>query len=252
MSRLKEMCRSILTAGRRSGRSFGSQFLPARDSHRHYERRLRQEFMRRAFAALQWNGIRGDYAEFGSCGGMTFGLAYAESRKQKYNCMLWAFDSFCGLPPQSLPEDRHPQWIEGSMKTSQEDFRRICRRKGIPESEYRIVAGFYKDTLTSRGAGVQLPETVSLAYIDCDLYSSTKFVLDFLASRIQHGTIVAFDDYYCYSAAALAGERRACAEFLNVDSRFHFSPYHQFGWHGMSFVVEDKRLWGSIDYSILP
>jgi len=166
--------------------------------------------------------------------------------------MLWAFDSFCGLPPQSLPEDQHPQWVEGRMRTSQEEFREICRRKGIPEAEYRIVAGFYENTLTSQAAVGDLPDAVSLAYIDCDLYSSTKVVLDFLATRIRHGTIIAFDDYFCFSAAALAGERLACAEFLKANSRFHFSPYCQFGWHGMSFIVEGRSLWGGIDCSILP
>jgi len=33
------------------------------------------------------------------------------------------------------------------MKTSLEDFTAICRKNLIPEAEYRIVAGFYKDTL---------------------------------------------------------------------------------------------------------
>ena len=249
MSMLNNIYESILPAGLRSRLN---RILPSRDGHRHYERNLRKEFMRRAFAALQWNGIQGDYAEFGSCGGMTFGLAYAESRKRNYNCMLWAFDSFCGLPPQSLPEDRHPQWIEGNMRTSQEEFRRICRNKGIPESEYKIVAGFYEDTLASGSAAVHLPDAVSLAYIDCDLYSSARVVFDFLATRLQHGSIVALDDYFCYSAAALAGERLACAEFLKANSRFHFSPYHQFGWHGMSFIVEDRRFWSGIDCSTLP
>jgi hypothetical protein len=57
---------------------------------------------------------------------------------------------------------------------------------------------------------------------------------------MKHGMILAFDDYYCYSARTLSGERRACLEFLQADSRFHFSPFAQFGWHGMSFIVEDR------------
>jgi len=88
----------------------------------------RREFMRRAFAALSFNGISGDYAEFGCCGGMTFKLAHQESRKRGFNCKLWAFDSFCGLPPQSMPEDQYPNSIEGTMKTSLEEFTSICRQ----------------------------------------------------------------------------------------------------------------------------
>jgi O-methyltransferase len=220
--------------------------------YRYYERKLRQEFMRRAFTALAWNGINGDYAEFGCHGGMTFGLAYNESRERDYNCTMWAFDSFCGLPPQSLPEDQHPQWVEGNMITSLEEFKEICRHNSIPESEYRIISGFYEDSLTSKATVREFPYAISLAYIDCDLYSSTKVVLDFLSTRISHGSIIAFDDYYCYSTTALAGERLACAEFLKTNSRFHFSPYCQFGWHGMSFIVEDRSLWSGIDCAVLP
>jgi hypothetical protein len=68
--------------------------------------------VRRAFTTLRFNAIEGAHAEFGSHGGMTFGLAHRESRRIGYNCPMWAFDSFSGLPPQSLPEDQHPAWIQ--------------------------------------------------------------------------------------------------------------------------------------------
>src|SRR5512139_2115800 len=178
----------------------------------------RREFMRRAFATLEFNGISGDYAEFGSHGGRTFTLAYQESRKRSFNCKLWAFDSFCGLPPQSLPEDQHPVWIEGTMKTSLEEFGALCRKNRIPESEYCTIAGFYEDTLSNvEPRAPRFPVDISLAYIDCDLYSSTRTVLKFLSGRLKHGMIVAFDDYFCYSRTALSGERKALIEYLSTD-----------------------------------
>ena len=214
----------------------------------YHEEIHRRELMRRAFTALSFNGMSGDYAEFGCCGGMTFKLAYQESRKRGFNCKLWAFDSFCGLPPQSVPEDQHPNWIEGTMKTSLEDFTAICRKNLIPEAEYRIVAGFYKDTLYNiEPRDPRFPADIALAYIDCDLYSSTKTVLNFLSARFKHGMIVAFDDYFCYSRTAVSGERKAFVEYLSTDQRFHFSPYVQFGWHGMSFIVEDRIFLKELD-----
>jgi hypothetical protein len=218
------------------------KLIPKRYRKDNYHEEIhRREFMRRAFTALSFNGISGDYAEFGCCGGMTFKLAYQESRKRGFNCRLWAFDSFCGLPPQSVPEDQHPNWIEGTMETSLEDFTTICRKNLIPESEYCIVAGFYKDTICNiETRDPRFPADISLAYIDCDLYSSTKTVLNFLSSRFKHGMIIAFDDYYCYSRTALSGERKALIEYLSTERRYHFSPYVQFGWHGMSFIVEDR------------
>jgi hypothetical protein len=62
------------------------------------EKTCRQEFFYNAFKALAFNGIDGDYAEFGCWGGMTFALAYHESRRHQHQAKLWAFDSFAGLP----------------------------------------------------------------------------------------------------------------------------------------------------------
>ena len=83
---------------------------------------------------------------------------------------------------------------------------------------------------------------IALAYIDCDLYSSTMQVLRFLSPRLRHGMILAFDDYYCWSQTAVWGERNACNEFFAGHSRFRLLPYIQFGWNGMSFIVEEKTL----------
>lgn len=213
----------------------------------------RREFMRRAFTTLHMNKITGDYAEFGCCGGNTFRLAYHESRKLKFNCRLWAFDSFRGLPPQSVPEDQHPKWIEGDFRTTADEFKQICKKGGLLESEYTMVEGFYEESLKSPELDAKLSaNSIAFAYVDCDLYSSTKTVLNFLAPRIKHGTIIAFDDYFCYSSTALAGERLACAEFLKENTNFHFSPYYQYSWGGMSFIVEDKQLWKTVNCTVLP
>jgi O-methyltransferase len=216
------------------------------------ELETRREFIRRAFMTLHMNKITGDYAEFGCCGGNTFRLAYHESRKQKYNCMLWAFDSFQGLPAQAVPEDSHPNWIQGVLCTTAKDFKRICKKSGLQDSDYRMIEGFYDETLKPSARDNNRPTSVAFAYIDCDLYSSTKTVLNFLATRIRQGTIVAFDDYFCYASDALSGERLACAEFLKENPNFHFSPYCQYSWGGMSFIVEDRKLWKTVDPSILP
>ena len=74
----------------------------------YHDNLARKEFFRCAFSALAFNGIEGDYTEFGCCGGVTFGLAFRESRKSNYFCKLWAFDSFKGLPPKVTKEDDHP------------------------------------------------------------------------------------------------------------------------------------------------
>jgi hypothetical protein len=206
-----------------------------------YETIERRELMRKAFHALAFNNISGDYLEFGSASGTTFALAYKESRRAKLHCKLWSFDSFRGLPPLATSKDQHPSWAEGSYSVSLQEFIATCQKNGIPNDDYTTVPGYYEDTIGQEDTiGISLPRDVALAYVDCDLYSSTETVLRFLGRRMKHGMIVALDDYYCYSAHSLSGERRACLEFLQRDSRFHFSPFAQFGWHGMSFIVEDR------------
>jgi hypothetical protein len=203
------------------------------------ERLARQLFFYNAFRALSFNGINGDYAEFGSWGGRTFAMAYREAKRFSHPAMLWAFDSFQGLPVGG--EKEHPLWQAGAMSTPLPEFHRICRRNGVPPHAYAVVPGFYEDSLSALG-GQKEPLNIALAYIDCDLYSSTKSVLQFLMPRLKHGMIIAFDDYYCWSPSHRAGERRAAEEAFAGDHRWRLERYVQYGWAGQSFVVEDGRL----------
>ena len=205
------------------------------------EQKCRQEFFYNAFKALSFNGIDGDYAEFGCSGGMTFALAYHESRRHRHKARLWAFDSFQGLPSPKEAADEHPVWKEGAMATSLDEFHTICASNGIPRDAYRVVPGFYDQTLT-RLSPEDAPKNIALAYVDCDLYVSSKTVLQFLMPRLKHGMIIAFDDYFCWSASQISGERRAMLEFFANDSKWALLPYMHFGWHGNSFVVEERRI----------
>jgi O-methyltransferase len=204
------------------------------------ERLCRQEFFFNAFKALRFNGIEGDYAEFGSWGGRTFALAYQESRRHGHGAKLWAFDSFRGFPSPEAADD-HPEWRQGKMAITVEQFHAVCAQRGLPRDAYAVVPGFYEDTLAAMAADDE-PRDIALAYVDCDLYSSTKTVLDFLRPRLKHGMIVAFDDYFCWSATQPSGERKALEELRAGDDRWEWVPYVQYGWHGQSFVLEGSAL----------
>lgn len=212
---------------------------------RHSEDEHRREFMRCAFHMLSFNGISGDYAEFGSHGGTTFAMAYRETKHWKSTRRLWAFDSFSGLPEQVGEEDYHPGWKKGKMTTSLDSFVDKCRRSGIPDQAYTTVPGFYDDTLTDNSLNnSSRPDDIALAYVDCDMYSSTKLVLEFLKPRLKHGMVIAFDDYFCFSDRTISGERKAFLDVLGGNKTYQFLPYVQYGWHGMSFITEDRQLVG--------
>src|ERR1700730_1729826 len=215
-----------------------------RREHLYFEIACRREFFRKAFVALNFNGIDGDYAEFGCWSGNTFSLAFHESRRVGLSCKLWAFDSFQPLPASSNPEDHHPKWSAGAMCMGLEEFHATAKRHRIPPSAYEVIPGYYDTTLASGTQNKKMPFRISLAYIDCDLYSSTMAVLRFLLPRLQHGMIIAFDDYFCYSRDAIAGEKRACSEIFDANLEWRLVPYIQYGWHALSFLVGSKQLSG--------
>jgi hypothetical protein len=200
----------------------------------------RKDFIRRAFSYLTFNDIKGDYAEFGCNGAMTFRMAYFASELLGYPTRLWGFDSFQGLPATVDPRDDHPRWVPGTMATSVAEFRSICATYGMPPDAYTVVPGYYNATLQD-DVGESRPDIVSFAYIDCDLYTSTRDVLRFLSSRIRNGTILAFDDYFCFSDSQPSGERMAAEEMFGDNPAWQLVPYQAFGWHGMSFIVEARR-----------
>jgi O-methyltransferase len=207
------------------------------------EGRPRRDFFRRAFTLLTENGISGDYLEFGCASGTSFGYAYQYARRAGHRARLWAFDSFEGLPRSDDPRDRHPLWRTGNFAAPLDRFLEHCAMRGIPLDRIEVVKGYYSDTLSATSPLYdRLPQDIALAYVDCDLYTSTKSVLDFLAPRLKHGMILAFDDYFCLSSEAVAGERLAFLEMEGALSQFHFLPYIQYGTAALSFIVENRAL----------
>ena len=207
----------------------------------YFEQRARRDFIHQAIITLDFNSISGAYVEFGCCGANTFGYtAEALRRTSRTPRVMYAFDSFAGLPPSDLPVDQHGQWIAGTMKMGLDEFHRQCRRKRIVN--YHTIEGYYAQTLP-RQPDTFLPKgEIAFAYVDCDMYVSTVEVLRFLRPRLQHGMILAFDDWWCYSGKSLSGERQAFEELYRLLNDWHFEPYLSYGWAGVSFVVEDKSL----------
>lgn len=190
----------------------------------------------------QWvNGISGDYAEFGSWGANTMAACYHEMQRTALSRNMWAFDSWQGLPPSGNPKDQHPGWASGgdNGQGGVDQFHAACDQNGIPRHAYSTISGYYKESLPRLGAD-GAPADIALAYIDCNMYSSTVSVLEFLAPRLKHGMIVAFDDYFCWSPDRVSGERAALREFLQANPQWHFERYKDVHRAGVSFVVESR------------
>ena len=161
------------------------------------------DFFWNAFTALQVNGISGDYVEFGSLSGTTLWLAYEQMLEGGVPRHLWTFDSFEGYPDTDDPRDEHPSF-KGSGGGGLDAFHAACARNGVPADAYTAVAGYYEDTLPPLGTDAP-PDDIALVYLDCNLYSSTVTALEFLAPRLKHGMIIAYDDWFCWSDTQVVG-----------------------------------------------
>jgi len=124
------------------------------------------------------------------------------------------FDSFEGLP-----EDWRPDFQKGSFK-----------RDGLPEvrSNVRLHVGWFDTTLPAFVG--KNAAAVAFLHVDCDLYSSTKTIFQWLADRIVPGTVIVFDEYFNY-AGWRNHEYKAFKEFI-ADSGLNYNyigvvPSHQ-------------------------
>ena len=197
-------------------------------------------FYWKAFRMLKQNRIEGDYLEFG-CGNKcrSFRLAYKHNTLQPYsNRMLYAFDSFEGLP--KIDEDENDYgWKEGDMAISITEFISLMQKQGaVIDKDYKCVKGFYEDSLKKEPSYYNILKA-SLVHIDCDLYDSAVSVLKFIKPLLQAGTIITFDDWYLYKCSKNRGEQKAFYEFASENSSlFNFTPYLNYHWRGYSFVTE--------------
>jgi hypothetical protein len=194
------------------------------------------EIVHKGFAYLMNNNIVGHYAEFGVFEGATTLESYSASRIFGLKDLnFYIFDSFQGLPTLETT-DGDEVFTKGQFSSSLEVFNRNLRREHVDFSRLHVFAGYYDKVLPE----LNLKDTkFSFVLIDCDLFSSTVCVLDFLANRLVQGAIIAFDDWYCYDSPQ-KGERRAVSEFLKKNPQIEFIEYHNFHWAGKSFIVNFK------------
>ena len=70
---------------------------------------------------------------------------------------------------------------------------------------------------------------VAFLHVDCDLYSSTKTVLSFLADRLKPGAVIVFDEYFSYVGWE-NHEHAAFDEFVKIHQRsFSYFMYQTVG-----------------------
>ncbi len=119
---------------------------------------------------------------------------------------VYGFDSFEGLPEDWTHFQKKGRFsLDGQVP------------KGLPDNVV-LVKGWFEDTLPD--FLVSHSESVAFLHVDCDIYSSTKFVLDELKNRIVPGSVILFDEFFNYPGWQIH-EARAFSEFM-VETGFAF------------------------------
>ena len=199
--------------------------------------RSRQELINDALDLLAFNGIQGDYVEFGCHGAETLPIAYRVSSQLRPKRQLWAIDHFQGIPAPREFRDLHPRWQEGERLTTELQFRKLCTRAGVPEHAYRLIHAPF-DQLGTLDRNT-VPDNIAMAWVNCHLHSQVDAVLNFLEPRLKQGMILAFDHYFAYTRFHCSGDRSALLSLQSGAHGFRVCPYRNFGLTGAAFVVEE-------------
>lgn len=144
-------------------------------------------------SGLQAAGVDGLVLEFGVYHGRSLRLLAAHSPGAVHG-----FDSFEGLPEAWSDAEGAGAYSTGG-------------RRPRVDARVRLHAGWFRASLPPFLAEHGGP--VRLAHIDCDLYSSTRDVLDALTPRLVPGSVLVFDDLLGYPGYE-GHELRALEEFL--------------------------------------
>ncbi|CAM3597950.1 TylF/MycF/NovP-related O-methyltransferase [Smaragdicoccus niigatensis] len=132
---------------------------------------------------------------------------------------VWALDSFEGLPSLTAEDGRDASWageLKGSEQMLAEGF-----AKYAPDVDYRIVKGWFNETLPSVHV-----DKIAVLHIDADLYESVKDVLDALVDRVSPGGYVVIDDYQSWDGCRVATDEYLAAhpEITFVDKHYWQVP----------------------------
>ena len=181
----------------------------------------RAELFNNVFNYVKAQNIEGDYLEFGVCRGTSIVHACSSISKYDLKIRVFAIDSFKGLPESELNV-----FLKGEFTASCDHFQKFIKCSGANVEKVYSIEGFYEDTLNTETIKKYELELASVIHIDCDLYVSTRKVLNFVQSFLVPGTVIIFDDWHAFDGIADGpsnyGEQKAWFEWSFFD---HFVPF---------------------------
>eukprot|EP00571_Detonula_confervacea_P010729 CAMPEP_0172297804 /NCGR_PEP_ID=MMETSP1058-20130122/695_1 /TAXON_ID=83371 /ORGANISM="Detonula confervacea, Strain CCMP 353" /LENGTH=490 /DNA_ID=CAMNT_0013006997 /DNA_START=46 /DNA_END=1518 /DNA_ORIENTATION=+ len=121
-----------------------------------------------------------------------FGVASGRSLRMTQELLpletpIHGFDTFTGLPVAWGNEPAGSYSTGGAMPK-------------MDGTNIHFIKGLFKDTIPEFLSTVDKGRPLAYANIDCDLYGSTRDVLEAFHGRIIPGTVIVFDEYLCHAS----------------------------------------------------
>lgn len=200
----------------------------------------------RAIEYVNFERVEGDIVECGVFGGLSLavlakGATFDPKGMQR---RIVGVDTFTGLPASEEP---HARWEEGDC-ASMHAWHPILE-PGAPVTADTTRALFaacgldapvlYEGRFDAVLPGV-VPAShpaIALLHVDCDLYESTRDVLEGVAPALQDGAVILFDDWFHYRGHPGKGEARAFGEFLEARPEWQAVPWRSYATFCHAFIL---------------
>lgn len=158
------------------------------------------------------------FLEFGVHAGTSLLEFYDLYGKNNINRNFFGFDSFVGLPEET--QDINSPWKTGKFS---------CHGKINPEllnkNDINIYDGWFSDTLFNNSELIKklTNKKAGVVHIDCDIYSSTMQVYEFLIQNnlLCDGSIIIYDDWGSFLMKNLK-------KFENGESKAHLDVQNKY------------------------
>lgn len=183
----------------------------------------------------------GDYLEFGVFNGSSLGSAYLTAKKLNLESMrFFGFDAFKGLPKGT--DEEHDVLQKGFYACSFEKMKECLKRRNVNPDEVIWVKGWYNETLNEKTLKKHDISKIGIVFVDCDTYSSSKAVFDFLAPLITAPAIFCLDDWKLYDMDIKGtGEYKSFNEFLEANTHLEAKEIKSYNRKSKSFLVQPKK-----------
>jgi hypothetical protein len=140
------------------------------------------------FLLIKYSPISGNIIEFGAFRGGTSLMIAALLKRLGSDRKVYALDTFAGMPA-SCDSNLDMHVPGGFSEASYEELVEVRDRRGL--DNLVILKGLFEDTID------QIPREERrffLAHVDCDIYDSVKFSINYTAAYAVKGAYLVFDD----------------------------------------------------------